>query len=167
MGQATSIEWTDATWNPVHGCSKVSPGCAHCYAETLSLRFGHTLRPWLPAHADVNVQLKPERLHQPLQWRYPRMVFVNSMSDLFHEKVPDSFIDSVFETMAQATRHTFQILTKRPDRMREYIYSSTWSEPLPKAFGSGFRLRIVAMWAELTYCETRQQLSVLSVQSRS
>jgi protein gp37 len=125
MAQGTAIEWTDATWNPVHGCSKVSPGCAHCYAETLSLRFGHTTRPWLPAHADVNVQLKPERLDQPLRWRTPRMVFVNSMSDLFHEVVSDAFVDRVFDTMAAAPQHTFQVLTKRPERMRDYMQRRT------------------------------------------
>jgi protein gp37 len=96
MSDQSSIEWTDATWNPVTGCSKVSPGCAHCYAESLSLRFGWSKSPWTPANAEENVVLRPERMDQPLRWQKPRMVFVNSMSDLFHELVPDEYIAQVF-----------------------------------------------------------------------
>jgi protein gp37 len=121
VSSKSSIEWTDATWNPVSGCSKVSPGCAHCYAERLSLRFGTSKKQWLPEHAAENVQPHPDRLGLPLTWRKPRMVFVNSISDLFHELVPDDFIDQVFGVMALAERHTFQVLTKRPERMREYM----------------------------------------------
>src|SRR5918993_1625033 len=113
MPADTTIEWTESTWNPVTGCSKVSPGCAHCYAETLSLRFGRATKPWTPANAAENVVLHPERLEQPLRWRRPRMIFVNSMSDLFHELVPASFIQRVFAVMEAAGQHTFQILTKR------------------------------------------------------
>lgn len=120
MGDRSAIEWTDATRNPVTGCSKVSPGCAHCYAETLSLRFGWTPERWTPANAAVNVRLRPERLGQPRTWRQPRMVFVNSMSDLFHERVPFEYIDRVFAVMVETPRHTYQILTKRPDRMQKY-----------------------------------------------
>jgi protein gp37 len=115
----TSIEWTDATWNPVTGCSKVSPGCANCYAETLSLRFGWSKKPWTPENAAENVVLHPERLDKPGTWRKPRMVFVNSMSDLFHELVPDQFIFDVFSVMARESKHTYQVLTKRPERMRD------------------------------------------------
>jgi len=121
VSQITSIEWTDVSWNPVHGCSKVSPGCAHCYAETLSRRYGQTPAPWTPANAERNVILKPHKLREPLSWRTPRMVFVNSMSDLFHELVPFDYIDRVFTVMAEADRHTFQVLTKRPDRMLAYF----------------------------------------------
>ena len=121
MSDKSRIEWTDATWNPVTGCSKVSPGCAHCYAETLSLRFGWSQRPWLPRYAAENVVLHPERLDQPLRWRRPRRVFVNSMSDLFHELVPDAFVHDVFDRMAQADWHSYQILTKRPERMAAVI----------------------------------------------
>lgn len=117
----SNIEWTDATWNPVVGCSKVSPGCAHCYAETISHRFGTTRQPWTEEHAAENVVLHPERLTAPLHWRKPRRVFVNSMSDLFHEQVPDLFILEVWLVMAMAREHTFQILTKRPERMREIL----------------------------------------------
>ncbi len=120
---STGIQWTDETWNPVTGCSKVSPGCAHCYAETLALtrlagKAGYPGLPWTPENAAANVSLRPERLRKPLTWREPRMVFVNSMSDLFHELVPWEYIDQVFDVMAEAERHTFQVLTKRPERMR-------------------------------------------------
>lgn len=122
MGDS-AIHWTNKTWNPVTGCSKVSPGCAHCYAETLSLRYGYSKLPWLPKNADQNVILHPERLEAPLKWRKPSMIFVNSMSDLFHENVPDAFIASVFQVMADAKQHTFQVLTKRPERMATFLDS--------------------------------------------
>lgn len=121
VSDKSAIEWTDATWNPVTGCSKVSPGCANCYAETISLRFGTSKKPWTPENAAENVVLHPERLDQPLRWRRPRMVFVNSMSDLFHEQVPFEYIDRVFGVMWRAQQHTFQVLTKRPERAREYL----------------------------------------------
>ena len=117
----TAIEWTDRTWNPTTGCSKVSPGCAHCYAETLSLRFGWSKKPWTPENAAENVVLHPERLDKPLSWRKPSMVFVNSMSDLFHEQVSFSYIRRVFLVMQKADRHTFQVLTKRPERMAQFM----------------------------------------------
>lgn len=117
----TKIEWTNKTWSPITGCSKVSPGCAHCYAETLSLRYGYSKLPWLPKNADQNVFLHPERLEAPLKWRKPAMIFVNSMSDLFHENVPDEFIFDVFCIMEKASHHTFQVLTKRPERMAELV----------------------------------------------
>jgi protein gp37 len=150
MGDRTGIEWTDATWNPVHGCSKVSPGCANCYAETLSLRRGFTRHPWTGLHKDLNVSLHPERLDQPLRWRRPRRVFVNSMSDLFHEQIPDEFIDRVWAVMALAGTHTFQVLTKRPDRMRAYLAersrSSKWIEAAAETFGYTLR------WQGLSLC---------------
>lgn len=121
MSDKSTIEWTEATWNPVTGCSKVSPGCANCYAETLSLRYGYSKLPWTPANAAENVVLHPERLRQPLKWRRSRLIFVNSMSDLFHELVPFDYIDRVFEIMEHSPQHTFQVLTKRPERQREYM----------------------------------------------
>jgi protein gp37 len=124
----TSIEWTEATWNPVSGCSKVSPGCAHCYAERLSLRFRTTQKPWLPEFEAENVVLHPERLDQPLRWRRPRLIFVNSMSDLFHERVPLSFIRRVFDVMADADRHVFQILTKRHRRLSTLASRLSWPD---------------------------------------
>lgn len=122
MADRSAIEWTEATWNPVTGCSKVSPGCAHCYAEAISLRFGRSAKPWTPANAKENVRLHEDRLIQPLRWRRPRLVFVNSMSDLFHEEVPFTFVSRVWSVMSQATQHTFQVLTKRPERALQ------WSE---------------------------------------
>src|SRR4051794_28127284 len=128
----TSIEWTDATWNPVTGCAKVSPGCAHCYAERLAPKVfaGQTVPLPTGDPADplnvrrrefTDVMCHEGRLDAPLHWRQPRRIFVNSMSDLFHEDVPDAFIDRVFAVMALAPQHTFQILTKRADRMRAYM----------------------------------------------
>ena len=127
MSDGSGIEWTEATWNPVTGCSKVSPGCAHCYAETLSRRFGTTNKPWTPANATENVVIHPERLEQPARWRRPRVIFVNSMSDLFHELVPVSFVQDVFEVMASSERHTFQVLTKRPERALELATELPWT----------------------------------------
>jgi protein gp37 len=119
MGSATSIEWTDATWNPVTGCTKISAGCLNCYAERFSERFrnvkGH------PFQNGFDLKLRPERLDQPLKWRTGRMIFVNSMSDLFHKEVPQEYIDKIFDTMEEASWHTFQVLTKRSSRMRKYI----------------------------------------------
>ena len=120
MSGQSAIEWTDATWNPVTGCSKVSAECDHCYAEALSLRYGWSRKPWTPQNAAENVVLHPERLKVPLGWKKPRMVFVNSMSDLFHPRVPSIFIAGVFGVMRQAPQHTFQVLTKSPKRMRDW-----------------------------------------------
>ncbi|WP_026174058.1 phage Gp37/Gp68 family protein [Effusibacillus pohliae] len=122
----TKIEWATDVWNPVTGCSKVSPGCENCYAERISHRFGWTTKPWTAAHAAENVNLHTERLTEPLRWRKPRRVFVNSMSDLFHEVVPDWYIDQLFGIMMACwlknkSSHTFIILTKRPDRMQSYL----------------------------------------------
>lgn len=110
----SEIEWTDETWNPVTGCNKVSPGCAHCYAEGIAKRF------WGDREFS-DVQFHPERLEQPLRWRKPRMVFVNSMSDLFHESVTDEQLDQIFAVMALTPQHTYQVLTKRPERMLRYM----------------------------------------------
>lgn len=118
----SKIEWTDQTWNPLSGCTKLSPaspGCANCYASTLAERFRGT-----PGHYFENgfdLQLRPEKLHEPLHWRKPRLVFVNSMSDLFHPGVPDDYIAHVFAVMQSSAAHTFQILTKRHTRMRSLL----------------------------------------------
>jgi len=118
MADNSRIEWTDATWNPVTGCTKISPGCAHCYAETFAERFrgvrGH------PYEQGFDLKLWPERLQLPLRWKKPRRIFVNSMSDLFHMDIPDDFISQVFETMQRAKHHTFQVLTKRAERLEEW-----------------------------------------------
>jgi protein gp37 len=119
MGQATKIEWTNATWNPVTGCTKISSGCDRCYAERFSERFrgilGH------PFEVGFDLTLRPERLDLPLRWRQPRMIFVNSVSDLFHKRIPKDFIGQVFDTMEQARHHTFQVLTKRSSLMRNFL----------------------------------------------
>lgn len=126
MSDASTIEWTDATWNPVTGCTKVSPGCDHCYAETFAERWRGT-----PGHhfeRGFDLTLRPERLGQPIRWTRPRRIFVNSMSDLFHDGVPDSFIAEVFAVMAAAHWHTFQLLTKRHGRMRSLLNSEGFRE---------------------------------------
>jgi protein gp37 len=119
MTSSTAIEWTDATWNPVTGCTKISAGCDNCYAERFSERFRGV--PGHPFENGFDLQLRPERLEQPLRWRDAKMIFVNSMSDLFHKEVPFSFVDRVFDTMEKAHWHKFQILTKRSSRLRSYV----------------------------------------------
>ncbi len=126
MSDKTGIGWTDATWNVVTGCSRVSDGCRHCYAEALSLRFGWSTLPWTAANAAFNIRFHPKRLHYPLQWKAPRRIFVNSMSDLFHDQVPNQLILAMFTVMRAATQHTFQILTKRPERMRDFMQHLAW-----------------------------------------
>lgn len=122
MAERSAIEWTDATWNPVTGCTKVSAGCDNCYAERLSLRLqkAGTTR----YRNGFAVTLHPDAIALPLRWREPRRIFVNSMSDLFHGSVPRAFIDQVFEVMEQASWHVFQVLTKRPGRMAAYVNGS-------------------------------------------
>ena len=119
MSLNSHIEWTDATWNPVRGCTKISPGCKHCYAETFAERFrgvkGH------PYEQGFDLRLVPEKLTEPLLWRSPKLVFVNSMSDLFHEGVPDDYIEMVCRVMKMANWHTFQVLTKRSGRLRDLL----------------------------------------------
>ena len=134
MGK-TTIEWTRSadgspghTWNPVTGCSKVSPGCDHCYAEAISLRFKRSVGPWTGANARANVVLHPERLAEPLKIKKPSMIFVCSMADLFHELVPFHFIQRVFRAMAASPQHTFQVLTKRPGRLA-YFANGYLEEP--------------------------------------
>jgi protein gp37 len=139
MGQKTTIEWTDASWNPVRGCSRVSEGCRNCYAEKIAARFSGKGEPYeglaqikhirrvngstetTESHWTGEVRFIEEHLKDPPRWKKPRRVFVNSMSDLFHEGVPDEWIDKIFAVMALAGRHTFQVLTKRPQRMLEYM----------------------------------------------
>jgi protein gp37 len=128
MSDKSSIEWTDATWNPTTGCSKVSPGCANCYAETLSLRFGWSPKPWTPENAAVNVILHPERLDLPKRWRGSRRIFVNSMSDLFHELVPEDYVRDVFDVMVACPQHQFQVLTKRHERLAELAPRLPWPD---------------------------------------
>jgi protein gp37 len=132
MGTETAIEWTDSTWSPVTGCAKVSPGCKHCYAERVSKRQGLDFS---------KVTLHPDRLDEPLHWRKPRRVFVCSMGDLFHGDVPDDFINHVWQIMAEARQHTFQVLTKRPERFK-------------RGYGSGC---LPNVWLGVS-CENRKEL---------
>jgi len=124
MSDRSAIEWTEASWNPATGCSKVSPGCAHCYAETFAERWRGV--PGHPYEQGFDLTLWPHRLDIPLRWRRPRLIFVNSMSDLFHEDIPDDFIGQVFDVMGRAHWHTFQVLTKRHERLAELAPMLTW-----------------------------------------
>ena len=141
MGQNSKIEWTQATWNPVVGCTKVSAGCEHCYAEPMSNRLAgmarrhperidrrsHYMHVIKKGKWNNSIRLVPEALEDPLHWKEPRQVFVNSMSDLFHKHVPLDFIKQVFEVMNNCQRHTFQVLTKRPEIAAEYASQLTWT----------------------------------------
>lgn len=157
MGDRTSISWTEATWNPVTGCTEVSEGCDHCYARSVAHRFAGT--PAYPRGFEVTV--RPERLDQPLRWRRPRMIFVNSMSDLVHAQIDDRMVARVFAVMALATSHTFQVLTKRPGRMRSLLASpdfrwQVWHEmltlthdrsmPMPAEHGTGLTWPLPNLW---------------------
>lgn len=130
MAQATEIEWTDATWNPVTGCTKIGPGCDNCYAQRFAERWrgieGH------PYEQGFDLRLWPSRLHQPSQWKKPRMIFVNSMSDLFHKRVDRQFIDKVFDAMETADWHVYQVLTKRSSLMRRYVRDRYRGGKVPK-----------------------------------
>ena len=125
MSYKTTIEWTDSTWNPIIGCSKVSPGCLNCYAEAITRRFagvkGH------PFELGFQIQLRPEKLDEPAHWKKGRKIFTCSMSDLFHEQVPFDFIQQVFLVMSTVSRHTFQVLTKRAERLSELSPSLKWT----------------------------------------
>jgi len=121
VSDGSTIEWTDATWNPVRGCTKISPGCKHCYAETFAERWRGT--PGHPYEQGFDLRLVPHKLAQPLAWTRPRLIFVNSMSDLFHTNVPDAYVGLVFEVMRLADWHVYQVLTKRADRLRQLSHS--------------------------------------------
>src|SRR5262245_35462685 len=130
MSENSTIEWTDATWNPVTGCTKISPGCAHCYAETFAERFRGVKKH--PYEQGFDLKLWHERVELPLHWNKPRRIFVNSMSDLFHKDVPDDFIGHVFRTMQAAKHHTFQVLTKRAERLEEWTNQNFISTSWPR-----------------------------------
>jgi protein gp37 len=119
MSDHSKIEWTDATWNPLRGCTKISPGCKHCYAETFAERFRGV--PGSPYEQGFDLRLVPEKLAEPFKWSGPRTVFVNSMSDLFQDDVPDAYIEDVVQVMVNANWHTYQVLTKRADRLEKLL----------------------------------------------
>lgn len=126
MKDKSAIEWTDATWNPVTGCTQVSPGCAHCYAKTFAERWRGI--PNHPYEQGFDLRIWPERLAQPAKWKRPRMIFVNSMSDLFHEDVPLDYIKRVFDVMGEADHHVYQVLTKRHERLAEVADQLPWPD---------------------------------------
>lgn len=148
MSDRTAISWSDATWNPTTGCDRVSPGCAHCYALDLAARLKKMGAPAYQNDGDPSTSgpgfaltLHPDRLDQPLRWRKPRRIFVNSMSDLFHERVPLTFVHAVFAVMAACHGHTFQVLTKRPERMARWSMDTA----LLPTYGRQLGLEHVAM----------------------
>lgn len=142
MSDKTGIQWTEATWNPLRGCSKKSPGCAHCYAANMAARFSGPGQPYEGlAYFDATkqgqwtgkIRFIDEKVEDPVRWRRPRMVFVNSMSDLFHPDVPFDFVYRVWASMAVASQHTFQVLTKRPERMHAFLASPSFEDDLAGA----------------------------------
>jgi protein gp37 len=144
VSEFSAIEWTEATWNPVTGCDRISPGCDHCYALSLSARLKRMGQPAYQRDGDprtsgpgFGLTLHPDRVDQPRRWRRPRVVFVNSMSDLFHKDVPTEFIGRVFDVMRDCPQHTFQVLTKRPKRMSRVLaayYEANGQEPFPNVW---------------------------------
>jgi protein gp37 len=143
MSDKTGIQWTDATWNPIRGCSRVSEGCRNCYAEVVAARFSNPGQPYEGlarrtsnggARWTGKIMFVEKHLEDPLHWKRPRRIFVNSMSDLFHEGVTDAQLDRIFGVMAQAQRHTFQVLTKRPERMLAYSNARLLGLPLPNVW---------------------------------
>ena len=151
MGDNSAIEWTDATWNPVTGCTKITRGCDNCYAERFAERFrgtrGH------PFERGFDLTLRPERVSQPLSWKRPRRVFVNSMSDLFHKKVPIEFIDRVFDTMETADRHIFQVLTKRSSLMMGYLKRRYGGRSAPRHIWCGVSVEDHAATARIRHLQ--------------
>ena len=138
MAENSTIEWTDTTWNPVTGCTKISAGCDSCYAERFSERFRGV--PGHPFENGFDLTIRPERLLQPLGWKKPRMIFVNSMSDLFHEAVPKEHIARVFDTVEQADRHIYQVLTKRSSLLQKFI-NERYKAPMASISFAGFQDR--------------------------
>ena len=163
MSENSSIEWTDATWNPVRGCTKISPGCKHCYAETFAERFrgvaGH------PYEQGFDLRLVPEKLTEPLKWASPKTVFVNSMSDLFHDGVPDSYIEQVVHVMEVADWHTYQVLTKRGAAYARCSPGRSHPQPNSATSGGASVWRIASTACrESTNCATPAAVRFLSIE---
>ncbi|MGR3343848.1 MAG: DUF5131 family protein [Paracoccaceae bacterium] len=151
MAQKSQIEWTDATWNPVTGCTKVGPGCDNCYAERFAERWrgikGH------PYEQGFDLRLWPSRLDQPFNWKKPRMIFVNSMSDLFHKKIGHEHIDKVFDAMESPDWHVFQALTKRSSLMRNYVPDRYAGRPVPRHIWLGVSVEDSAHKGRVTHLQ--------------
>ncbi|MDX1923567.1 MAG: phage Gp37/Gp68 family protein [Alphaproteobacteria bacterium] len=163
MADKSTIEWTNSTWNPVTGCTKISLGCDFCYAERFSERFrgvkGH------PFENGFDLKIRPERLTQPLAWKKPRLVFVNSMSDLFHKEIPIEHIDSVFDTMEKADWHVFQVLTKRSSLMKKYINNRYKKGKAPEHIWLGVSVENSTKLSRITHLqETNASIRFLSVE---
>lgn len=149
MGDNSGIEWTESTWNPITGCTKITAGCDNCYAHRFAERFRGV--PGHPFFNGFDLTLKPDRLDQPVRWKRPRMIFVNSMSDLFHKGVPDAYVDSVFDVMEATDRHVYQILTKRSSRMRDYVSVRYQGRPAPAHIWLGVSVEDVSSSARLRH----------------
>lgn len=161
MADKSQIEWTDATWNPVTGCTKVSDGCDNCYAERFAERFRGV--PGHPFEHGFDLTLKPHKLDQPQRWEKPRMIFVNSMSDLFHKKIPKSYIDRVFHSMETADQHTYQVLTKRSSLMRSYVNERYGNGLSPSHIWLGVSVESPKMLVRLKHLkETQTSVSFVS-----
>jgi protein gp37 len=151
MATSTAIEWTDATWNPVTGCTKISAGCENCYAARFSERFRGV--PGHPFETGFDLTLRPERLLQPLEWKKPRMIFVNSMSDLFHKEIPKSYIARVFDTMEQANWHIYQVLTKRSSICQRFINDRYKDRPVPSHIWIGVSVESKQATSRITHLQ--------------
>jgi len=163
MAQKSSIEWTETTWNPVTGCTKISPGCDFCYAERIAERFRGVKDH--PFETGFDLTLRPERLEQPLTWKRPRMIFVNSMSDLFHKDIPENFIENVFNTMEKADQHIYQLLTKRSSLMRKFVNIRYKFSKVPEHIWLGVSIEDYSKRSRIKHLqETNANVRFLSVE---
>lgn len=151
MADSSPIEWTDSTWNPVTGCTKLSTGCDHCYAERFSERFRGV--PGHPFEPGFDLTLRPARLEQPKLWRRPRLIFVNSMSDLFHKNIPNEYVGQVFDTMQTADWHVYQVLTKRSSLMRNFINRRFNEAPAPEHIWLGVSIENASTLSRLRHLQ--------------
>jgi protein gp37 len=157
MAQQTEIEWTDVTWNPATGCTKISPGCDHCYAERFAERWRGI--PGHPYEQGFALRLHEARLKQPLRMKKPSFVFVNSMSDLFHKEIPFAFVDRVFETMEAADWHVFQVLTKRSSRLQKYVNARYTERPVPRHIWLGVSIEGAQQVSRLAHLKAANALT--------
>jgi protein gp37 len=163
MADRSTIEWTDATWNPITGCTKISPGCDNCYASRFSERFRGV--PGHPFENGFDLTLRAERLLQPLDWKRPRMIFVNSMSDLFHKEVPRKYISNVFATMEKADWHIYQVLTKRSSLMQKFINERYRKEKAPPHMWFGVSIENTRATSRLIHLQnTNARVRFLSIE---
>jgi protein gp37 len=163
MADCSAIEWTDATWNPVTGCTKISAGCDNCYAARFSERFRGV--PGHPFETGFDLNLRPERLRQPLGWKRSRMIFVNSMSDLFHKDIPRAYIDAVFDTMERADWHTYQVLTKRSSLLQKFINGRYKDHAAPAHIWLGVSVENEQATSRITHLQaSRARIRFLSIE---